>query len=59
VNISLKELKALWIAADKDGSSGLSFDEFCAAIERMDDAALRDKITGAGAADEGGGCCIS
>ena len=58
VEISLKELKALWVAADKDGSSGLSFDEFAAAIEKMDDPALRDKITSAGA-DEGGGCVIA
>ena len=58
VEISLKELKALWVAADKDGSSGLSYDEFVNAIEKLDDAALRDRITGA-SAEDGGGCIIA
>jgi hypothetical protein len=58
VEVSLKELKALWIAADKDGSSGLSYDEFVNAIEKLDDAALRDRITGA-SAEDGGGCIIA
>ena len=35
VKISLAELKQLWIDADKDASSGINFDEFVSAVERL------------------------
>ena len=58
VDISLKELKAMWISADKDGSSGLSFAEFCKAIENLDDADLRERLANQNP-DEGGGCILA
>ena len=33
IKLSVKELKDVWIAADKDASSGISFDEFVTAVE--------------------------
>ena len=35
VKITLAELKQLWIDADKDASSGINFDEFVNAVERL------------------------
>ena len=35
VRLSLQELKHVWTQADKDASSGLSFDEFVAAIDAL------------------------
>jgi Ca2+-binding EF-hand superfamily protein len=53
VDISLAELKKIWIRADKDASSGISFDEFVAAVENLDDPNLRDKLT-----KEDGSCTV-
>ena len=35
VKLSFKELKQCWTAADKDASSGISFDEFVTAVESL------------------------
>jgi hypothetical protein len=39
------DLKKLWTAADKDASSGLSFEEFVAAVGSMDNKDLQEKLT--------------
>ena len=35
ISLSLAELKQLWVANDKDASSGISFDEFVDAVESL------------------------
>ena len=35
IRMSLKELKEMYTKADADASSGISFDEFCDAVEKM------------------------
>jgi len=44
VEVSLEQLKKLWTAADKDASSGISFEEFLTAVQNMDDSELKQQL---------------
>ena len=44
VEVSLEQLKKLWTAADKDASSGISFEEFLAAVQSMEDGKLKEQL---------------
>ena len=35
VKLSLKELKNIWVNADKDANSGINFEDFCDSIEKL------------------------
>lgn len=35
VKLSLKELKNIWVSADKDANSGINFEDFCDSIEKL------------------------
>ena len=70
VKLSLKELKQVYIAADKDASNNISFDEFCDAVEEMPTTlrdraesmkALRAKLSGEDKTnpEEESKCCVS
>ena len=58
VELSLKELKQLWVNADVDASSGITFDEFCSAVAKMENSDLKKTLTSQ-PEDENSNCCIS
>ena len=44
IDLSLKDLKGLWVATDKDASSGLSFDEFLTGVQAVPNANLQARL---------------
>ena len=68
VKLSLKELKQVWISADANGDSAISFEEFCTAVESLGSVtlvdrqesmkALQDRLRGGGAKEDEGSSCL-
>ena len=50
--------KPLWVNADVDASSGITFDEFCSAVAKMENSDLKKTLTSQ-PEDENSNCCIS